>query len=725
MAFGLCNAAQAQQRLVDTLFGPEFEPKIFTYLDDIIVATATFEEHVKLLGIVKNRLQSANLTINASKCEFFKTSLVYLGFVVGQNSLRTDPNKVSAMINYPRPTNVTEVRRFMGLCSWYRRFIKDFSTLMSPVNDLIKGKGRNKKQKIEWTPEAEQSFLSIKQALVSAPILCQPDFTQKFTIQCDASDTGLGGVLTQTINDEERVIAYASRALSRTERNYSVTEKELLAVIFSIDRFRAYVEGTRFSVITDHYSLLWLNNMKNPTGKLARWAVKLRQHSFDLIHRQGSKHVVPDALSRIPPTTPEISLIDIAPSEDDNYYLDLKNKIVESPDTYPQWKVENEIIYKLIPNHVPLKTNLTEWKMLVPKSQRYDVIQSCHDPPTKAHFGFSKTLHRVQELYYWPRMRYEILKYIRNCKVCGAQKITNFNRMGLMGNEKNVCFPFQVIAVDLMGPFPRSSKGHCHLLVITDFFTKYTLMHPLRNATANAIVTYMENEVFLVYGVPQIVLCDNGTVFAGTVFKKLMNKYEVQKIWFNPRYSPQCNFVERYNQTIGTSIRCYVKEHKDWDLSLHQIQQAINTAKHEVTGYAPCLLNFGRNVPLSGRYYGPVSNTRDIELMPDNRNDYVTDLSSLKDVFVEVRKKLHAAYLRNARAYNLRKKDVSFNVGDKVWRRNKVLSDASKNFSSKLAPKYILCTIREKHSRLVYSLNDDKGRDLGRWHIKDMKPYLF
>lgn len=337
MAFGLCNAAQTQQRLVDTLFGPEFEPNIFTYLDDIIIATPTFEEHLKLLSIVKNRLQDAHLTINISKCEFLKTSLVYLGLVVGQNSLRTDPNKVSTMVNYPRPTNVTEVRRFIGLCSWYRRFIKEFSTLMSPINDLIKGKGRIKKQKIEWTLEAEQSFLRIKQALVSAPILCQPDFTQKFIIQCDASDTGLGSVLTQTIDGEERIIAYASRALSRTERNYSVTEKELLAVIFSIDRFRGYVGGARFSVISDHFSLLWLNNMRNPTGKPARWAVKLRQHNFDLIHRKGSSNIVPDALSRIPHISPEIALIDIVPTESDNYYLNMK-KFLNIPMIIPNGK---------------------------------------------------------------------------------------------------------------------------------------------------------------------------------------------------------------------------------------------------------------------------------------------------------------------------------------------------------------------------------------------------
>lgn len=207
------------------------------------------------------------------------------------------------MVNYPRPTNATEIKRFIGLCSWYRRFIINFSSLVAPINELLKG--RKKKQPIAWNPQAEEAFINIKNALVSAPILRSPDFNETFTIQCDASNVGVGGVLTQEINGEERVIAYCSRSLSRAERNYTVTERELLELIFWLEKFRMYVEGTKFRVITDHYSLLWLNNLKYPCGRLARWSVKLRQYNFELIHRKGNSraNAVPDALSRIPQTS--------------------------------------------------------------------------------------------------------------------------------------------------------------------------------------------------------------------------------------------------------------------------------------------------------------------------------------------------------------------------------------------------------------------------------------
>lgn len=719
--FGLCNAAQTQQRLVDAIFGPKFEPKIFTYLDDIIICSTTFEEHLSLLAEVKNRLKEANLTINLKKCDFFKTSLKFLGYIVGNNSLSTDPDKVSTMVNYPRPTTVTEVKRFVGLCSWYRRFLKDFSTLVAPITALMKGSKKN--DKIPWSDEAEEAFLKIKQALVSAPILSQPDFSKEFTIQCDASNVGLGGVLTQVLEGEERVIAYASRTLSRAEKNYGVTEKELLALLFCIEKFRPYIEGVRFKCITDHYSLLWLNNLKNPTGKLARWAVKLRQHNFELIHRKGSSNVVPDALSRIP-IQESVNVLFTTWSATDSFYDNLKSKILASPDSFPQWKVENNLIYKFIPFSSPVRTNVQEWKLLVPKKHRKEVVGTLHDPPTSAHLGFYKTLARVSEYYYWPKMRSDILKYVRSCKMCGSQKVSSSGRFGLMGSEKEVRFPWQIIAADIMGPFPRSSRGNRYLLVVSDWLTKYTLLHPMKEATAHSVAKFVENDVFLVFGVPQFIIVDNGTQFAGSIFKSLAKTYEVQKIWYNARYSPQCNFVERCNRTIGQAIRSYVDKHKDWDKELKKIQHALNTAKHEVTSYTPSFLNFGRHVPLSGKFYGSVPSTVDLEITPGDRNHYASELNHLTDVFEDVRRRLHVSYKRNANTYNLRKKEISFNIGEKVWRRNKILSDASKNFTAKLAPKFVLCTIGRRISKLAYHLVNADGSDAGVWHVKDLKPYL-
>lgn len=718
--FGLKNSAQCQQRLMDAIFGPELEPKVFCYIDDIIVTSSTFEEHIQTLNEVLRRLKAANLTINLEKCEFFKPSLKYLGFIVDGNGLRTDPDKVSCMVNYPRPTTTTEVKRFVGMTSWYRKFISHFSTLISPLNDLIKGKA--KRQKISWTDQAESSFIRLKQALVSAPILRSPDFSKPFSIQCDASDTGLGGVLTQEIDGEEVVIAFASRSLSRCERNYAVTEKECLAVIFSIEKFRPYVEGTHFSVITDHYSLLWLQRMKEPSGKLARWAVKLQQFDFTLVHRKGKLNVVPDALSRM--SQNNISEITVTDEHKDVFYTSLIDKITKAPDKYPLFQVKNNLIYKYTYNGIPFKSNLKEWKLFVPKALRKSVMFTCHDPPDAGHFGFYKTFNKIKQSYYWPKMRQDILRYVRTCNVCAAQKIPTDGPKGLMGTQKNVRFPFQILAIDIIGPLPRSSHGNSYVLVVADWFTKYSLIHPMRAATAINVVKFVENNVFLTYGVPQFIICDNGTQFAGHHFKNLAAKYKVQKIWYNARYHAQSNFVERTNKTIGSAIRSYVKEHKNWDKHIHEIQYAINSATHEVTGFTPQFLNFARHIPIAGDYYGKVETTDGVELLANDRNEYAQDIKGISDTLKIVRKRLSSAYERNANYYNLRRRDVSYNVGDKIWRRNKVLSDATNKFSAKLAPKYVLCKIAGKVSRLVYRLENLNGTDAGRWHVNDLKPYL-
>jgi hypothetical protein len=216
---------------------------------------------------------------------------------------------------------------------------------------------------MEWTPEAQKAFQKIKDALVSAPVLSSPNFSKLFVIQTDASDTGLGAVLMQELDGDERVIAYASRSLTKAERNYSVTERECLAVLFALEKFRPYVVNTHFTIVTDHYSLLWLNRMKDPGGKLARWCVKLNQFSFDLVHRKGKLNVVPDALSRLPAEMAAVdidSFLGVNLDNLDESYTRVRENIIANPQKNPLWKVENGFVYRFVPNKVVLPGNVPE-----------------------------------------------------------------------------------------------------------------------------------------------------------------------------------------------------------------------------------------------------------------------------------------------------------------------------------------------------------------------------
>lgn len=290
--FGLSTASQALSRVMNHIF-IDLEPKVFVYLDDLIIATNDFEEHIRLLQEVARRLQAAGLTINADKSVFCRRSIKYLGYVLDENGWNVDMEKTEAINSFPTPSSKKEIQRFLGMCGWYRRFIKDFSKVAAPLTELTKTK-----IKFRWNETCDVAFNTLKQLLCTAPVLSTPDYTKPFSISCDASDVALGAVLSQDYDGNERAIAYFSQKLSPSERKYSVTERECLAVIRAIEKFRGYVEGSRFTVFCDHSSLTYLKSMKHPTPLMARWILRLNAFSFDIRYRKGSCNVVPDCLSR-------------------------------------------------------------------------------------------------------------------------------------------------------------------------------------------------------------------------------------------------------------------------------------------------------------------------------------------------------------------------------------------------------------------------------------------
>ena len=326
---------------MDFVFGARLEPYILCYQDDLIVATDTFEKHLEILKLVAEKLKEANLTVNPEKCKFCRSSVPFLGFVVDEQGLNPDLNKVKAMVDFPRPATATQVKRFIGLTSYYRRFVPHFSTLSAPITALIAGK--RKSNEIVWTEEALQAFDRLKSCLTSAPVLISPDFTKPFIIQTDASNYGLAAVLVQEVDGFEHPIAYASKTMNPAQKNYSTTEQEMLALLFGIEAYRSYVEGTKFHVITDHHSLLWLKNLKNPSGRLARWSLSLSQHDFTIEHRKGALNVVPDALSRAP-----VNLIEFQTPIEDPWYVRLKSKIVAFPEDYPLFRISEDKIFRLV-----------------------------------------------------------------------------------------------------------------------------------------------------------------------------------------------------------------------------------------------------------------------------------------------------------------------------------------------------------------------------------------
>lgn len=718
MPFGLHNGPATWQRFIDTVLGPELEPYVFVYLDDILIVTPTYDKHITILEEVLKRIKDAGLTLNREKCQFCRDELKYLGYVVNKHGLLVDPDKIKAILQIPTPKTVSEVRRIVGMCSWYRRFVPNFSTVISPLTALLR-----KNRPFCWTEHCEKSWSQLKNCLVTAPVLSCPNFEHPFTIQTDASDYGLGAVLTQTIEDNEYVISYLSRSLTPQERKYSTTEKECLAVLWAIEKLRPYIEGSRFTVITDHYSLCWLNKLNSPSGRLARWAVRLQQFDFDVIHRKGKYHVVPDALSR---SVPKIDTIEIQPETSDNWYCKLRRAVQINPERYPAFRVVNGLLLKLAPSTYLLPAEEVDlWKIVVPKDQRTAVIRSAHDEPTSGHLGVFKTMARISQDYFWPKMLADVNRYVSRCTTCLKTKADNRRPIGRMGGHSKITKPWEAISVDIVGPLPRTKRGYQFILVISDLFSKFVLTFPMRKATAKTVTEHLENSVFLMFGVPRLVISDNGVQFRSREYLALMKRYQVRPS-YTSYYHPQANPVERVNRVLKTMLIAYVSDNqRNWDTMLPKVTCAIRTARHEVTGQTPYFVNFGREMHHSGiRQMQPPLSPDDAPIEMDRDPEVLAQRTAgFAELYSDICKRLQRAYERSKARYDLRHRREDFVPNQLVWRKNFALSDATRYYTAKLAEKYIgPFMIHKRVSTDSYELKTCEGEPLpGTWHASHLR----
>ncbi|XP_055584860.1 uncharacterized protein LOC129737726 [Uranotaenia lowii] len=705
--FGICTASQGLARLMTHLFA-DMEPFVFHYLDDIIICSKTFDEHVAVLQEVATRLRQANLTISPEKSKFCRQRIKYLGYVLSEGGWRVDEEKVESIVKFPVPNTRKEVQRFLGLCGWYRRFIPEFSRIAAPITELTKAK-----IKFRWTTAAEEAFLKLKSALVTAPVLAMPDYTKPFSIACDASDVAIGAVLTQDIEGEEHPISYFSQKLSSSERKYTVTEKECLAVIRAIEKFRGYIEGVRFVVYCDHSALSYLKTLKNPTALMSRWLLRLNAFDFEIRYRKGSCNTVPDALSRV-----VCSLVFSISEENDPWYKNIVKQVERKGDKYPDFRIANNELYKNC--HCKDEAGLIthRWKKVVPENHRAELIRRYHDAPSAAHLGFQKTWHKLQQHYYWPKMQDNVARYVKACTTCKASKAPNIRMMPQMGKLKPAKVPWELISIDFVGPLTRSKKGNTALLVIVDWITKYVIAHPMRAADSTKMVEFLEEKVFLKFSRPRIILSDNGKQFESQVFRALLSRHNIihMKTAF---YAPQVNNAERVNRVLITCVRSLLEEdHREWDKNLAAITAAINSAKHESTGVSPHFANFGRELLLHTDLY----TLQDLNVSDDPKVAQEMRLSTINRIHKFIQQRIKKTHEKTKKRYDLQKRTVSFQPGELVWRRSFVLSSKADHINKKLDPKFIPAIVKEKLGANLYTLEDVVTGKRGRYHVKDIKP---
>jgi predicted aspartyl protease/transposase InsO family protein len=712
MPMGLHSAGATFQNLMEKVFRDLIGEKVFVYLDDILVVSKSWDEHVSLLDRVFTMLFQSGLKINWDKCRFARPYVNYLGYIAGQGHLQVDPDKVKSVAEFPVPSSQRNVRSFLGMCSWYRRFIPDFAGLTAPLNDLLKVR-----IKFEWKEDHQRAFDCLKQKLISAPILSCPDFSHPFTIECDSSDFGVGSVLLQHINNEERVIAYFSKTLNRAERNYSVTEKECLACLMSLEKFRPYVEGSHVTVVTDHSSLVWLHNIKNPTGRIARWLTRFGQFDFHVVHRKGKFMNVPDALSR----NPVVAVVDVhddivLSDTNDQWYLDLRTNILDTPDNYPLFSVVDNLIYKYVTVGEEHRNLL-----IVPADKRQDILKLHHDSATAGHPGFSKTMSRIKRFYFWPKMFLDVKRYVASCQLCQRFKTEKRPPAGLMKPKSSMVRPWSIVTSDIIGPLPLSRRQNRYVLMFTDVATKWVVAVPLRKVTSTEVCKCLREKVIYQFGCPDVLLTDNGSQYTSKVFKDLCQVFQI-KLNHTPFYTPFVNPTERHNATLETMIAIFTHDnHRDWDVHLASLVFAINTNVSQSTGFSPAVLNFGREFRGPDEPYNFLDrNVLQEEFQPTVHRDQLAQ--ELADTLSAARAVMTKASERQARYYNLRRREVLFRKGDLVWKRDYTKSSGADRTISKFDPKYVgPCKVKAVRSDSQYVVETLGGKDLGLWHVKDLK----
>ena len=713
MPFGLTNAVATFERLMETVLRGLQWNECLVYLDDVIVFGSTFEQTLERLTHVFDRLSNAGLKLKPSKCSLFAEEVNFLGHVISRSGVRTQQSKIEAVQKWPIPQNVKDVRSFLGLAGYYRRFIRNYAKIARPLHRLT-----STREKFTWNEECQQSFEALKSALTSAPILGYPRQDGQMILDTDASGIAVGAVLSQKQDDQEVVLAYMSKSLTPAEVNYCVTRKEMLAVVTAVKTWRPYLLGRKVLLRTDNSAVAWAKRIKEPVGQMARWLQELGCLDLEEQHRPGRVHWNADALSRRTSTpchqchredgncnvkdVSEISC-NAAVTEDESTNEE------EGMELEPEWtveelKIEQELdeniksVLKFMQNGIKptwseisseseqVKTLVSMWDRLVlrdgllfrkffkddgedyhlqlilPQIKVQRLLEMAHDDPLGGHFGFDRTLKKLGA-YYWVGMRKDVKSYCARCEPCMSRKPKTKHHRAPM-KMFLTCAPMERVAIDIMGPLDRTAAGNKYILVVTDTFTKFTEAYALRNIEAKTVAKKLVEEWICRYGVMRIIHSDQGRQFESRLFTEVCKILGIRKTR-TTAWRPKANGqVERFNRTLGAMLCIYSQEEtKYWDKHLPFITSAYRATEHNSTGLTPNLMIFGREVRMP------------LNLIVKNKNSKTFSGEEYTQQLAQVfEKAYHAARIRlrkNAvirkRRYDVGSSDMRFRTGESVW----------------------------------------------------------
>lgn len=686
--FGLATSPNAFQRLMNLILGDLSNLGILIYIDDIAIASKDVESHFDKLNLVFNRIRQHNLRLKPSKCHFFKTSIVFLGFKIEKGKISPIDKNIKVISQFKTPTSRKQVRSFLGCLNYYRKFFPDFSKRSWHLTNLTK-----EKEKFYWNENAQAEFEDFKTALASIPTLNLPDMSKEFVLFTDASGQALGAVLAQMDEDGfPSPVAFASKKMKEVETRYSTTERELLALVWAINYFKCYIFNRRFTVFTDHAALTHALKIKDPTSRIARWLCAIGDFDFETKFIKGKCNSIADFLSRFvnyddSGSSNEAPGINAVLKDQTQNYFSLEGhlgtlleaiKLAQTSDTFCQDKIcslNNNVAIQ--PSHINffLDKNIlkcqdlrhrsrrdAQIKIVLPLTLVPKIFSLAHESVYGCHMGFFKTLERIRQFYFWPGMYAQIKNLIKSCQQCLEKRAHKTGGLAELQRIPIPNFPMYSVHVDVSGPYPQTFNGNRYIVAFVCSFSKWPEAFPVQEISSDSIAEVL-SEFICRHGCPYILVTDRGSNFVSQAITRVYEELGIRHIATTP-YHPAGNAkVERQHATISEALSHLVNNnHTDWDRKLKFALLAIRSAVHASTKEVPAFVVTGRDLRLP---YQVLEEPEKISY-----NDCPTYcqnvIPALKAVFNQVKTHLEATAEAQE---NYRKKDAvdkGIDIGDQV-----------------------------------------------------------
>nr|XP_051210878.1 uncharacterized protein LOC127328311 [Lolium perenne] len=517
MPFGLTNAPATFQSVMNSVFEKVLRKGVLVFMDDILVYTTTVEQHAKQLTEVFQVLRDQQLTLQRSKCSFAKQNLEYLGHVIGINGVATDSSKITAVKDWPRPKNLKELRRFLGLTGYYRKFIKQYGLISKPLTQVMR-----KGEVYQWTLVTEEAFQALKRALAQAPVLALPDFSQHFVVETDACQSGVGAVLMQ----QGHPVAYLSKALSPRNQALSTYEKECISILMAVEKWRSYLQHKEFVIRTYQKSLLYLTEQRLGTGMQHKAFVKLMGLQYTIQYKKGITNAAADVLSRCQHSSELLAISAVVPSwldklvigyNDDASTKKLWTELSLSGTNAEGFELRDGVIRK--------KGRV--WVGGNSLAQQH-ILQALHDSGIGRHSGTLATYQRIKKLFDWPNLKQSVQDFVQRYDTCQRAKAEHTKLPGLLQPLPVPPSAWHTISLDFIEGLPKSN-GHDVIPFVVDKLTKYGHFIPLKHpyTTLQVAQAFVDN-IYKLHGLPQCIVSDRDKIFTSTLWQALFRLTDTQ-----------------------------------------------------------------------------------------------------------------------------------------------------------------------------------------------------